>query len=68
MSTTLFVVGGVIQTRGRHVRGTNGLDLLQLPVFLFTDDLTCKEIIFQFISLIFLYKVALNKDQIYDEL
>lgn len=28
VGTTLLIVGGVIETRGCHVSGTNGLDLL----------------------------------------
>ncbi len=28
MGTTLLVIGGVIKTGGRHVGGTNGLNLL----------------------------------------
>lgn len=35
----LLVVGGVVEPGRRHVGGANGLDLLELPVLLFADDL-----------------------------
>lgn len=34
-----LVVGGVVEARGRHVSGADGLDLLQLPELLLADNL-----------------------------
>lgn len=34
-----LVIRGVVQARGRHVGGADGLDLLQLTELVLTDDL-----------------------------
>lgn len=34
-----LVIGGVVEARGSHVGATYGLDLLQLPEPILTDDL-----------------------------
>lgn len=39
MRTAFFVIRGVVEARRGHVGAANGLYLLQLPVFLLTDDL-----------------------------
>jgi len=39
VGAALAVVGGVVEARRRHVGGAYGLDLLQLPVLILTDDL-----------------------------
>lgn len=39
VAPALAVVGGRVEPRCRHVGAANGLDLLQLPVFLLADDL-----------------------------
>ena len=43
VGAAFLVIGGVIEARGGHVGGADGLDLLQLSEPLFTDDLGGEE-------------------------
>ena len=43
VGAALPVIGGVVEARGGHVGGADGLDLLQLPEPLLTDDLGRRE-------------------------